>query len=149
MHGQAKSVRLAPPSPPHHPSRPARSWMVRELAGRTALYQRDRPMTEADLLLAQRRLHLFSAVLLLEQPATSMALLQAMFGWRDTAWEEHRAGSRAGSDAAAELSPAVLDELQRRHVLDVRLYAYAEVLHAQHVRQWLRDGRTRDAGGLA
>ncbi|KAL4447517.1 hypothetical protein ABPG75_004736 [Micractinium tetrahymenae] len=113
------------------------NWMVRELVGRTALYQRGRPMTEADLLLAQQRLHLFAAVLLLERPDTSMALLRAMFGWRETGWGEHRAGSRVGSDAGAELPPGVLRELERRHALDVRLYAYAEALHAAQARRWL------------
>lgn len=123
--------------------------MVRELAGRSALYQRSRPMTEADLLLAQQRLHLFSTVLLLERPGASMALMRAMFGWRHTGWEEHRAGSRAGSDAAAELPPAVLAELERRHALDARLYAYAEALHAQQARQWLRDRGDEGAGSMA
>lgn len=124
---------------------PPCSWMVRELSGRSALYQRGRPVTEADLLLAQQRLHLFAVVLLLEQPEGSMSLLRAMFGWRHTGWEEHRAGSRAGSDAAQELPPAVLAELQRRHALDVRLYAYAEALHAEHVRRWLGNGGAGNA----
>lgn len=108
------------------------NWMTRELLGRTALYSwRRRPLTAADLAAAQARLHLFSAVLILEQPASSMAAMRALFGWRETGWDAHRAGSRlAGAAAAAQLAPAELETLRRRNEWDLRLYEYARRLHA-------------------
>lgn len=111
---------------------------MRELLGRSALYDwRRRPLTEADLLAAQKRLHAFAAVLLLEQPASSMALMQRLFGWRHVDWEGQRSGSRHGSDAEAELAgqPAVLQLLRDRNRLDERLYEYAAALHAAQVQR--------------
>lgn len=111
---------------------------MRELLGRSALYNwRRRPLTEADLLAAQKRLHAFAAVLLLEQPASSMALMQRLFGWRHVDWEGQRAGSRHGSDAEAELAgqPAVLQLLRQRNRLDERLYEYAAALHDAQVQR--------------
>ena len=118
------------------------SWMTRELVGRTALYRGGGhlPLTHADLRLAQQRLHYFAAVLLLERPESSMRLLQAAFGWREVGWSKHRAGSRlsgGNSTAAAELAAAgVLQEVQRRHALDLELYEYAEALHAKQLHSW-------------
>lgn len=112
------------------------NWMTRELVGRTALYQR-RKLTEADLLLAKRRLHYFAAVLLLEAPRSSMALMQRLFGWREVGWEAARAGSRHDSNATAELPPQLLQRLRQRNQLDMRLYDYAVALHAA---QLLRAG---------
>lgn len=37
----------------------------------------------------------------------------------------HRAGSRYGSAAAAELAPAALEALPQRHARDLQLYEYA------------------------
>ncbi len=111
---------------------------MRELLGRSALYNwRRRPLTEADLLAAQKRLHAFAAVLLLEQPASSMALMQRLLGWRHVDWEGQRAGSRHGSDAEAELAgqPAVLQLLRQRNRLDERLYEYAAALHDAQVQR--------------
>lgn len=104
--------------------------MTRELLGRSALYAwRTRPLTAADLGVAQARLHLFSAVLIMEAPATGMAAAASLFGWRETGWDEHRAGSRLAS-SAAQLAPAELEALQRRNQWDMRLYEYARRLHA-------------------
>jgi len=102
--------------------------------GRSALYQhRSWVLSEADLLTAQRRLHYFAAVLLLEQPGSSMEFMASRFGWREVGWREHRAGSRHGSDAAAELSPEQLRLLEERNKFDLRLYQYAQALHAAQV----------------
>lgn len=104
--------------------------MTRELVGRSALYGwRRRLLTERDLETAQRRLHYFAAVLLLERPASSMALMWSVFGWRHIGWEERRAGSRHDSDAQAELDPELLERLRSRNQLDARLYEYAARLH--------------------
>lgn len=107
------------------------NWMTRELVGRSALYDwRRRPLTGADLAIAQRRLHLFAAVLLLEEPRSSMAAMH-LFGWKDVGWDEHRAGSRADSYATAQLEAAVLERLRQRNQWDLKLYAYAQLLHAE------------------
>lgn len=94
-------------------------------------------MTEADLLAAQKRLHAFAAVLLLEQPGSSMQLMRQRFGWQHTDWEGQRAGSRHGSDAEAELAeqPALLELMRQRNWLDERLYEYAAALHAAQLQQ--------------
>lgn len=116
----------------HYPD----NWMTRELLGRSALYGwRRRHLQEADLKAAQARLHLFSAVLLLEAPDSSLALLRRRFGWRHAdgaAWAAARTGSRADSRAEGELAgqPEVLAALRRRNALDERLYEYAARLHA-------------------
>lgn len=111
--------------------------MTRELLGRSALYDwRRRRLTGADLEAAKRRLHAFAAVLLLERPASSMALMAARFGWREVGWEEHRAGSRHGSDAAMELSPAALEALRQRNLWDLQLYEYAAALHDAQVQEY-------------
>ena len=125
---------------PTHPELSALATcnQVRELLGRSALYDwRRRPLAEADLLAAQKRLHAFAAVLLLEQPGSSMELLWCRFGWRHTDWEGQRAGSQHGSDAQAELAgqPAVLELMRQRNRLDERLYAYAAALHAAQLQQ--------------
>lgn len=110
------------------------NWVTRELVGRSALYDwRRRPLTPADLDTAKRRLHAFAAVLLLERPASSMALLRARFGWTQLGWDEHRAGSRAESNAAAELAPAAMARLRARHEWDLQLHAYAQALHEAQV----------------
>lgn len=105
------------------------NWMTRELVGLRSLYPPHRPLTAADLHLAKQRLHLFSAVLLLERPESSMALMRRLFGWQDTRWTEERAGSRHSSNATAELEGPVLQRILRLNQLDERLYEYAEVLH--------------------
>ena len=110
------------------------NWMTRTFVGWEALYGR-RPLAEADLLVAQQRLHYFAAVLLLEQPGSSMRLMQKVFGWRQVGWAEHRAGSQHGSDAAAELEAPLLQRLRQRNELDLRLYQYAERLHAQQLQR--------------
>lgn len=107
--------------------------MTRELVGLRALYPPHRRLTAADLHLAKQRLHLFSAVLLLERPQSSMALMERLFGWRDTGWAEQRAGSRHGSDAAAELEAPILQRIMRLNQLDEQLYEYATMLHAHQL----------------
>ena len=108
--------------------------MTRTFVGRAALYGQ-RTLTEADLVVAQRRLHYFAAVLLLEQPGTSMRLMQRVFGWRQVGWAEHRAGSQHSSDAAAELEAPLQRRMQERNALDLRLYQYAERLHAHQLQR--------------
>lgn len=110
------------------------NWMTRTFVGREALYGR-RPLTEADLLVAQQRLHYCAALLLLEQPGSSMRLMQRVFGWRQVGWEGHRAGSQHGSNAAAELEAPLLQRLRQRNELDLQLYQYAERLHAEQVQR--------------
>ncbi|KAI3429348.1 hypothetical protein D9Q98_005443 [Chlorella vulgaris] len=112
------------------------NWMTRELVGRSALYQQ-RPVTDADLLLAQQRLHYFAAVLLLEEPASSMALIRQLFGWQHTDWDGARAGSRHSSNATSELDRQGLQLLEHRNQFDLRLYRYAQALHSA---QLLRAG---------
>ena len=107
--------------------------------GRSVLYDR-RPLAAADLRAAQARLHLFAAVLVLERPQASMALLRARFGWQETGWAEHRAGSAADSDAAAELPPELLARLRQRNQLDEQLYDYAVALHEAQAARWLAGG---------
>jgi hypothetical protein len=110
--------------------------MTRELVGRSALYQQ-RPLTDADLLLAQQRLHYFAAVLLLEEPASSMALIRQLLGWQHTDWDGARAGSRHSSNATSELDRQGLQLLEDRNQFDLRLYRYAQALHSA---QLLRTG---------
>ena len=53
-----------------------------------------REATEADLRLAQQRLHRFGAVLVLERWEASMELMAGVYGWRELDAAKHRAGSR-------------------------------------------------------
>ena len=110
------------------------NWMTRTCVGREALYG-GRPLTEADLVVAQQRMHYFAAVLLLGQPGSSMRLMQRVLGWRQVGWAEHRAGSQHGSDASAELEAPLLQRLRQRNDMDLRLYQYAERLHAQQLQR--------------
>lgn len=124
------------------------NWVTRELLGRSVLYDwRRRPLALSDLVAAQIRLHAFAAVLLLERPGSSMALMQRAFGWKHVGWDERRAGSKRDSHAEAELPPPLLERLRQRHALDLRLYEYAQTLHAAQAQAWGVDSGTY--GGVA
>eukprot|EP00887_Chlorella_sp_A99_P003192 scaffold9.g3192.t1 len=117
------------------------NWMTRELAGRAALYGsaatsfRRPPLTAAHLRLAQQRLHYAAAVLLTDDWGGSAAQMRALFGWSDVDFERHRAGSRTGSRAEAELGPGALAALRAVNEWDLQLYEYAVRLHGAQLEE--------------
>ena len=132
MHYTATAAAASSAQPPCHPHVPRSALHSDAASG----HVRPPPLTAAHLHLAKQRLHYFAAVLLLEQPNTSMALLRRL-GWRRTDWAAARAGSRSDSRAEEQLSPAEVAALRSDNAWDLQLYDYAAVLHAQQVAELL------------
>ena len=64
------------------------NWMTRELIGTTALYRRRSiGLDRDDLEFAKMRLHVFSAVLILEEEESSMRVLSETLGWKDVGFK--------------------------------------------------------------
>jgi hypothetical protein len=115
--------------------------MTRELVGAAALYKKGKgrllPLTQDHLLIAKQRLHLFSAVLLLERWGPSMSLMHRIFGWRELDYTGARAGSQENSRAGELAStPDVLRELTNKNAMDAELYEYAVALHESQLARY-------------
>jgi hypothetical protein len=109
------------------PDKPIKEWLLTTPGDNMFTRMFGNSFDEPDLDSAKKRLHELSALMLIESFQDDIMVMQRKFGWKDINVTKHRAGTKHNSSARARFKDdkAFVNELKKRHSLDLELMEYA------------------------